>query len=388
MRVTSYTAGLWLLAAIASARVVPDSHVLHEERDEALGSRLVKRERFPQAQRLPMRVGLKQNNLDHAEQYLMEVSHPLSEKYGQHWTQEEIVEAFRPSQESVDLVASWLEESGIGKHRISHSDNKLWLAFDATTEEAENLLYAEFHQYENTKGHMMVGTDKYYIPEYLRNHIDYVTPGVKRTTIGRTRNAKRATGREGPRRHPAPYMPKNNTDLATCDRAITPACIRALYHFDTLNPHASVSPKNSMGIYESGDFYAQEDLNSFFTNFTSYIKNGTHPILDSVDGGVAPAPLEDAGGESNLDFMLAVGFSRVAQRCGALHADCDSTRSFILKPLRCSRSTMPTTPLVRMRMRSAGLTPSSMQSMDRTARTRHIARRATIRYVSTVLQDL
>lgn len=99
-------------------------------------------------------------------------------------------------------------------------------------------------------------------------------------------------------------MPKNGSELATCDVTITPACIRALYHFEAPNPHAKVSSNNSMGIFEDGDFYSQQDLNSFFTNFTSYIPNGTHPILDSIDGGVAPVPVQDAGGESDLDFEL------------------------------------------------------------------------------------
>lgn len=69
-------------------------------------------------------------------------------------------------------------------------------------------------------------------------------------------------------------MPQNSSELATCDVAITPACIQALYDFKPLSPHAKVSSNNSMGIFEDGDFYAQADLNSFFTNFTSYIPNG------------------------------------------------------------------------------------------------------------------
>lgn len=28
-----------------------------------------------------------------------------------------------------------------------------------------------------------------------------------------------------------------------------------------------------MGIFEEGDFYAQEDLNLFYSNFTKYIPN-------------------------------------------------------------------------------------------------------------------
>lgn len=60
-------------------------------------------------------------------------------------------------------------------------------------------------------------------------------------------------------------------ELETCDIAITPACLQALYHFRPQSPHARVSPNNSMGIFEEGDYYSQQDLDSFYTNFTSYI---------------------------------------------------------------------------------------------------------------------
>jgi len=39
--------------------------------------------------------------------------------------------------------------SGIAEQRITHSDNKAWLAFDATAEEAEGLLHTEYHGYEH-----------------------------------------------------------------------------------------------------------------------------------------------------------------------------------------------------------------------------------------------
>lgn len=120
----------------------------------------------------------------------------------------------------------------------------------------------------------------------------------------RAHGAKSLKGQQ-PKSRPAPYMPERKTSLETCDVAITPACLRALYHFDAPSPYAKVNPNNSLGIFEEGDFYSQKDLDLFFTNFTSYIPNGTHPILDSVDGGEAPVATKNAGGESDLDFELA-----------------------------------------------------------------------------------
>ena len=60
-----------------------------------------------------------------------------------------------------------------------------------------------------------------------------------------------------------------------------------------------------MGIFEEGDYYAQEDLNLFFANYTPYIPQGTHPIPAFIDGAEAPTDTADGGGESDLDFELA-----------------------------------------------------------------------------------
>jgi tripeptidyl-peptidase-1 len=62
---------------------------------------------------------------------------------------------FASEERTVDAMKEWLAGSGIGPRRISLSQNKGWLAFDATAEEAENLLHAEYHFYEHRPlGHM------------------------------------------------------------------------------------------------------------------------------------------------------------------------------------------------------------------------------------------
>ncbi|KAK0128037.1 hypothetical protein ONS95_000023 [Cadophora gregata] len=99
------------------------------------------------------------------------------------------------------------------------------------------------------------------------------------------------------------HRPKPD-DLSTCDIAITPACVAALYQI----PKAKLrSRKNSLGIFESElQFYTQTDLDSFFTNFTSYIPKGTHPVAANIDGGQqATEDLFEAGGEVDLDLQLA-----------------------------------------------------------------------------------
>lgn len=312
------------LAGTAVALTVPHSHVVHERRhvphphiNKRMDSTAV----------LPMRVGLKQNDaaLEAAEEWLMDVSHPSSPKYGQHWTQDEVIAAFSPPEETVETVASWLIQSGISRDRITHSQNKAWLAFDATVEEAERLLHTEyFHDgIEDDRG-SMVGCNEYHLPKHVQEHVDYVTPGLKgtmldlRSPIVRKRSGAYgrggAEGKGGSRRRPASSRKKampdlsaytNSSELATCDKVITPACIQALYNFTAPSTDAKVSANNSLGIFEEGDFYAQEDLDLFFSTYATNIPNGTHPTLDSIDGGEAPVAPEDAGGESDLDFQLA-----------------------------------------------------------------------------------
>jgi tripeptidyl-peptidase-1 len=69
---------------------------------------------------------------------------------------------FAPVQKTVDMVKEWLTDFGIDGKRITHSDNKGWLAFDATTAEAEGLLHAEYHLYEHTaKGHVTPACERY-----------------------------------------------------------------------------------------------------------------------------------------------------------------------------------------------------------------------------------
>ena len=104
-------------------------------------------------------------------------------------------------------------------------------------------------------------------------------------------------------------MPWDHKDpLKHCDELITPACIQALYHFEPQDPHAEVSPNNSMGIFEAYTAYLQKDLDDFYKKFTPYIPQGWKPIFDSIDGGVSPAQTKKLGAnaEADLDFELAI----------------------------------------------------------------------------------
>lgn len=69
---------------------------------------------------------------------------------------------FAPSEKTVVAVRAWLVASGISDERITHSDNRGWLAFDATIQEAEALLHTQYHEYEHgVTGQVTVACDAY-----------------------------------------------------------------------------------------------------------------------------------------------------------------------------------------------------------------------------------
>ncbi|TVY55396.1 Aorsin, partial [Lachnellula suecica] len=308
---------LVLLALSVSARsaAVPNTHVVHEKR-EVTSRQWVKRGKLSSSAVLPMRIGLKQQNLHLGHDLLMDVSHPESKNYAKHWTAEEIIDKFAPVQKTVDSVKEWLTDFGIDGSRITHSDNKGWLAFDATTAEAEGLLHAKYHMYEHTsKGHVTPACESYHVPKHIQEHVDYITPGIKLiapTKRGRGKRSISMTSSQdsqsstAPLRveHPEGFQILNANNVSGCDKQITPACIRALYKIPEVE-YETARSDNALGIFEEGDFYSQQDLDLAFANFTPSIPKGTHPTPAFIDGASAPVSVRNAGGESDLDFELA-----------------------------------------------------------------------------------
>jgi tripeptidyl-peptidase-1 len=89
-------------------------------------------------------------------------SDPTSDKYGKHWTAEEVHNAFAPEEETIANIREWLTDFGIHDSRTMHYENKGWIAVDVTVEEAEALLLTEFHEHEHKlTSKVRVGCDKY-----------------------------------------------------------------------------------------------------------------------------------------------------------------------------------------------------------------------------------
>ena len=151
----------WALALAALAVAAPSRRsnlVVHERRAQEPRDWILTRRLDPTAV-LPMRFGLTQSNMHKVEEMLMSVSHPSSPTYGQHFSMKEIVDTFAPSTETIERVVDWLVGEGIDKGRLKLSPSKGWIEVDATAEEAERLIDAEYHVYTHAEtGAQQIGT--------------------------------------------------------------------------------------------------------------------------------------------------------------------------------------------------------------------------------------
>lgn len=155
----------------------------------------------------------------------------------------------------------------------------------------------------------------YHVPKNIQEHLDYITPGIR--LLAPEKRQKRwlskvtssgAIFNSSNTRKIVNDLDRDVNDLSKCNEVVTPACIRALYQVPEIPEYPNGQPRadNSLGIFEEGDFYVQEDLDNFFKKYAKNIPAGNSPIAAFIDGAYAPNPPGYAGGESNLDLTLAM----------------------------------------------------------------------------------
>ncbi|KAF8817089.1 subtilisin-like protein [Phlegmacium glaucopus] len=302
------------LAVCAAAAPSPrTNHVVHERRAVEPLDWVLSR-RLESHKVLPMRFGLTQQNMHRLEELLLEVSHPESPKYGQHYTPAEIVETFAPSRETISAVTNWLVESGFSRDRLKLSANKGWIHVDATTAEAENLLNTEYHVYAHSSGIEQFGCQNYSVPAHIREHIDLIKPTVHFNHRPSPNALQKRGGNLGlPNVHSGPKqgvdkLVRITPTLANCDQIITPDCLRALY---SINHKPVATDKNTFGIVEfTPQAFLAGDLDLFFGNF-SPSQVGVRPKAVLIDGAVVQTFDQgfDFNGESSLDLQYSMSLT-------------------------------------------------------------------------------
>ncbi|KAJ7162822.1 subtilisin-like protein [Mycena filopes] len=295
-------------------------HVVHEKRvADPYASGWTLRRRLDRDLVIPLRVGLQQRNLHQLEDHLLAVADPASPMYGQHWSPAKIVETFAPSHETISAVKNWLLGAGLAEERLRLSPSRGWIAVNVTVKEAEELLRTEYHVFAHPSGKEQFGCQNYSLPLHVREHVDIIKPTVEFNHHIPTTRLKR---RKDPLTPPATNVKTNvKTDgirldaaaaselsLATCDQAILPECLRALYNFN-YTPRAT--KKNTFGIVEfTPQAFLQPDLDIFFGNFSpNQIVTAPIPVL--IDGAIFQTIVESFqfNGESSLDLEYGMALT-------------------------------------------------------------------------------
>ncbi|KAF8309184.1 subtilisin-like protein [Clavulina sp. PMI_390] len=296
---------------------------------------------------VPVRIHLAQRNLHRAEDLLMDVADPASPNYGKHWSANDVMEMFSPSEESIKSVLEWLEDAGFsGKRKGRYVKSKGSVVVNMSLAEAEDLLNAKYELYDHPSSPVPhIACTKYDVPASIKHHIDFVTPTVhfdvplghrgaqhdaskrikveaadlsKRTDDVVTNGTAKGLGKPNEQgSYPVNLQTTGVlqdlsgifTQLTNCDTHITPICLEALYKFSPKVQFAS--KKNSYGIVEyTPQSYVPSDLDVFAKNFTPAAV-GYRPTLASIDGGalVGGTPNFNTNGESNLDLTFGIALT-------------------------------------------------------------------------------
>lgn len=84
--------------------VLASPYVVHEKRHERTDERWSKLTLLDASEVVPIRIGLKQQNLEHGENWLMNISDPASPHYGKHWNARQVIDAFKPRYVTISHV--------------------------------------------------------------------------------------------------------------------------------------------------------------------------------------------------------------------------------------------------------------------------------------------
>ncbi|KAM0485535.1 hypothetical protein ACHAPX_001523 [Trichoderma viride] len=293
--------------AIGLSSLAQGGLVVHEKRDQ-VPPEWTKVSRAVPDTAIELRIGLKQSNLEHAEDLANQISHPKSEKYGKYLTAQQVVDLFAAPQEVISETVQWLRQGGINSNRIKPTAGRNWLKFNTTVAVAEKLLDTTYYTYRNEEeGVEVVACESYSVPEDIQPNIDLIMPTIQFETRGLPASSRGLSRRDtfSPKFRVLESVP-HPSSLANCSGTTTPACLRAIYG---LPDSGEAVEGNSYGIVEfAPQSFNQDDLNVFYATYASNVPNNTGPIIDGIDGGYFSNDSSvDTRGESNLDLCYAIG---------------------------------------------------------------------------------
>lgn len=163
---------LLLGAAVAVPAVPARRSVLKERHPVPRGWTAVSQP--PSSHTIDLEIGLKHQNQDKLEQHVKEISNPAHARYGNFLSAAEIKKLITPSDESFDLVNSWLSDHGISTAELSPAEDSIWVRLPVS--KVEELLDTTYSVYRHEDGTEFVRAPEWSLPAYLHDHIDVIQP--------------------------------------------------------------------------------------------------------------------------------------------------------------------------------------------------------------------
>ncbi|KAI0321293.1 family S53 protease [Amylostereum chailletii] len=290
-----------VLIAGAKTSLLSKDLLLHERRDEVPDG-FETHGAAPSSTKLRLRLGLAQNNIEGLQNALIDVSTPSSANYGKHLSKEEVNAYVAPKQETVDAVQAWLSGNGLRSTSLSPTGD--WIGLQATVEQADALFDAKFSTFTHLDtGNAVIRTLSYSIPASLKGHLNFVHPTITFPDLSRSGLPLVFT--------PLTAAQKSNLTAEavpdSCNTAITPACVQAIYGVPTT---LATSSSNQLAVSGfDGEYANQADLTIFLQQFRPDLPSSTTFELQTIDGGQNPQDPSEAGTEANLDIQYTVGIA-------------------------------------------------------------------------------
>ena len=172
-----------------------------------------------------------------------------------------------PHPDSVEAVNSWLEFHNIDTlNSVYRSSSGDWVTLRIPVDLAEKMLSAKYNIYRHTtSGEEVVRTLSYSIPKELHDHIDVISP----CTYFGTLRSMRVTSFLQPTLNiiqDTSSVPEG-TLAPSCNKTITPACLRALYNTSSYVPvSTNVNKLAIAGYLDQFTSYADLQVGNLLKN--------------------------------------------------------------------------------------------------------------------------
>jgi tripeptidyl-peptidase-1 len=232
-------------------------------------------------QTIELLFAVKQQGKQELHDALMRVSRPSSPEYGQHLSNDEVHQMTAPDPAHVEAVVTFIRSHG--GEPVTATPNSDMITAKVTTETAERMLSATYHQHHHSSGKVISRiADGYSLPDEVALAVDFVSPTVHFPGVHRPTKSVEVADNDG-----LPLLKFNS-----------PTNLRQLYNVD-VEGKADGNKQAVTAFLEQG--YADASLKKFWSSYCDGINCGKGEV--SLVGDATTGH----GTESMLDIETITG---------------------------------------------------------------------------------